>query len=315
MISSATIFGAALPVFLVMALGVLLRRRGVLPTSLDDGLIALTINVAYPAFILRKLIGNEALRDPAHLIWPALCGVGFVAIGLGLGWLAASAIGLRKGTGRRTFALAVSIQNYGYLPIPIMEVLWPDGHWAGLLFVYSLGIELALWSLGLMMLSGSATAGLRRVLNPVTGAIIVGSLITLTGLDAWVPFWARKTCELLGSGSIALGLLLVGTTLGDLLKQPGWWGGWATVGTGLVMRLAFLPALMLLTMLWLPSTPGLREVIAIQAAMPAAVFPLIMARRYGGHEATAMRVIVLTTLVSLFTIPAAVKFALSLMAH
>ena len=44
--------------------------------------------------------------------------------------------------------------------------------------------------------------------------------------------------------------------------------------------------------------------------MPAAVFPMIIARRYGGDEATAMRVIVMTTLLSLLTIPFAVKLAL-----
>ena len=46
--------------------------------------------------------------------------------------------------------------------------------------------------------------------------------------------------------------------------------------------------------------------------MPAAVFPMIIARRYGGDEATAMRVVVVTTLVSLLTIPFAVKLALQL---
>jgi predicted permease len=65
------------------------------------------------------------------------------------------------------------------------------------------------------------------------------------------------------------------------------------------------------TMLLLMGTsPDFRHVIAIQAAMPAAVFPMIIARRYGGHEATALRVIVATTLVSLLTIPFAVRLAL-----
>ena len=57
-----------------------------------------------------------------------------------------------------------------------------------------------------------------------------------------------------------------------------------------------------------------RHVIAVQSAMPAAVFPMILARRYGGDEATAMRVIVITTLVSLLTIPFAVKLALRVLA-
>jgi predicted permease len=116
---------------------------------------------------------------------------------------------------------------------------------------------------------------------------------------------------MLGECAIPLGLVIVGAILFDLLSKPGWHAdAGAAVGGGL-MRLGVLPLLMLGALFLIPSASSdFRHVVAVQAAMPAAVFPMIIARRYGGHEATAMRVIVMTTLVSLLTIPFAVKLAL-----
>jgi predicted permease len=45
--------------------------------------------------------------------------------------------------------------------------------------------------------------------------------------------------------------------------------------------------------------------------MPAAVFPIILARQYGGDPATAVRVVVVTSLGGLVTIPLWLQAGLS----
>jgi len=44
-------------------------------------------------------------------------------------------------------------------------------------------------------------------------------------------------------------------------------------------------------------------VVVIQAAMPSAIFPIVLARHYAGSPATAMVVALSTSAVSLVTIP------------
>jgi len=44
-------------------------------------------------------------------------------------------------------------------------------------------------------------------------------------------------------------------------------------------------------------------VLLVQAAMPSAVFPVLIARLYGGNPVVATQVAIVTTLVSLGTIP------------
>jgi hypothetical protein len=61
---------------------------------------------------------------------------------------------------------------------------------------------------------------------------------------------------------------------------------------------------------YLPCSVELKRVILLQAAMPAAVFPIIMARHYGGDPITALRVVVATSLGGLLTIPLWLRFGM-----
>jgi predicted permease len=309
--SSADILAATLPVFALMGLGFWFRRAGWIEAAADRSLLFLTVNVTYPSLILYKILGDSALRDPVNVWLPALCGAGFMAVGIGLGWLAAPLFGLRQPRSRNTFALACSVQNYGYLPIPILTALFPGDGWAGILFIYSLGIELVLWTLGVMMVSGQGLGAVRHMINPVVLSILLGVGLNFAGAGAHCPRWLHSVIVTLGDSSIPLGLLIVGITLADLTRSPGWHRDWRTPLGGVTLRLALLPLMMLAVAKFIAPGPQFRHVLAVQAAMPAAVFPMILARRYGGDETTAMRVIVVTTLVSVATIPFVVRWALA----
>lgn len=318
-ISLTLLLSAVLPVFLLMGAGAMLRKWLILAPEGDSSLIALAVNVTYPCFILENVVGNESLRDPVNVWLPMACGAGFMIIAGAISWLCAPLFGLRGGAVRRTFALTCSIQNYGYLPIPIMRVLFPEGDWTGVLFVYSLGVELVLWTAGVWLMDPHAKGAAKNAFNPVVLSIVIGLGLNLLpwadwmrpgNSGAWLFTSVQGAVQMLGQSAVPIGLLVVGATLGDLLALPGWHADWRAGIGGIVMRLVVLPTVMIGLLALLPATMEFRQVIAIQAAMPAAVFPMIIARRYGGDEATAMRVVVVTTLVSLATIPFAVKFAL-----
>lgn len=309
-LSPASIFAAALPVFLIVVLGWLLRKLGKMTAAADDSIIFLTVGITYPAFILHKILGDNALHDLRNLLIPSACGAGFMLLGLLVAWGMAPWFGLRERSSRGTFAVACSIQNYGYLPIPILAGLFPDNAWAGILFVFSLGVELVLWTVGVMVLSGSARGAGRSLFNPVVLSILIGITVNFLGWDAGIPHWFLRLLEMLGNCSFPLGLLLFGAALADLLKLEAWHHQWRTSVGAVLLRLGLLPLMMVAIALWIAPGEHLRHIISVQAAMPAAMFPLVMAKRYGGDEATAMRVILFTTLVSFATIPFAVQAAM-----
>ena len=61
----------------------------------------------------------------------------------------------------------------------------------------------------------------------------------------------------------------------------------------------------------LPFSTEIKRVLVVQAAMPAGVFPIVLARMYGGDPATAVRIVAGTTLLSLVTIPLWIRWGMA----
>jgi predicted permease len=121
--------------------------------------------------------------------------------------------------------------------------------------------------------------------------------------------------RLTAAAAVPLALLLTGATFADqarnLKAQPG---GGVALGSCL-LRLGLLPLSLLALARWLPCSPELRQVIMVQAAMPSAMFPVILAKHYGGDPATALRIVLITSVLGLITIPLWLKFGLIVIGH
>jgi predicted permease len=100
-----------------------------------------------------------------------------------------------------------------------------------------------------------------------------------------------------------MALILIGAIVADHLHEFHSASGWRVIGSAALLRVGLLPILFLLVAKFLPASLELKRVIVLEAAMPAAVFPIVMARHYAGDPATAMRVVIGTTVVGLVTIP------------
>jgi predicted permease len=210
--------------------------------------------------------------------------------------------------------------NYGYIPYPLVEQLYRDPQemrrTMGVLVVHNMGVEVAMWSVGVLLMSGALGRGWwRRVLNPPVLAILGAWGCNLVGVDRGHPALSPvfAAVELVGQVAIPLGLLLVGATLADLWHPRVLWGGWRTLVGGCVLRLGVLPVLALgVVAAWKDASVELQRVMAIQAAMPAALFPIVLARLYGGDPLVALRVVLATSLGSTVTTPLWLPLGLSL---
>jgi hypothetical protein len=69
-----------------------------------------------------------------------------------------------------------------------------------------------------------------------------------------------------------------------------------------------MPVLFLLLARFLPCSIELKRVLVMQAAMPAAVLPIVLTRHYGGDTRTALQVALGTSLAGLVTIPLWLRF-------
>ena len=289
------------PVFLLFALGALLRRTCRLTDESEAAMLRIYVNFFYPALILKSVLGNAALRDPANLVWPPVAGFGTIVLGFAVGYYAGRSLGLQVGAGLRTFAFAVGIYNYGFIPIPLMESLFGREP-LGVLLVQNMGCEVAIWSVGLVVLAGfGGRDGWRRMLNPPICTLLVAVAANLSGVA--LPAVVTRVIELLGACAIPFGLLLCGVTLDTYMEKPRQLYGGRTTPVACLVRLAVLPVVFLLAAKYAPVSLELKRVLVVQAAMPSGMMPLVLARHYGGQPLIAAQIIVGTTLLGVLVIP------------
>lgn len=310
------IFTKIAPVFILIGIGFAMRRVRWLSAEADHSLMQVIVNLLYPALILQFVLGNPALTALADLWLPPT--VGFLTILLGLSAGYAVSRLLRKNHPRMlpTFAFTTGIHNYGYIPVPIVLALFSGAgdHAVGILFLHNVGVEAAVWTLGVATLTaGSGEVAWKRIFNPPVLTMIVALGLNLSGTASYVPGYVLDVISWLAPCAIPLGIILAGATLADLLKEHGAaLRPLSTSGFACALRLGLLPIVFLLLARFLPgASDDLRRVIIIQAAMPAGMFPLVMTRYYGGDTRTAAQVILATTIVGLFTIPLWIQFGLS----
>jgi predicted permease len=292
-----------LPVFGLIGVGVGVRRLGWMEGDAETSLIRLVVNVCYPCLIFESVAGNSALRSPGNLLLPPLVGFAITWLGIRSGLLVAQAVGLHVGTGLRTFALAVGLTNYGYLPLPIMAGIWGRDS-QGVLLVHNVGVEAALWTVGVLVLSGlSLKEGWRKLVSPIVVTLLLAVASNLSGLTPHLPKVLTDTIHGLGVCGIPLGLVMTGVNLANYLGEPRALFDTRVIVAATLLRLGVLPIVLLALARYGPFSVDLKRVIVVQAAMPTAMVSIIVARLYGGHPRTAVQIVLGTTALGLFVIP------------
>ncbi|MCW1924045.1 AEC family transporter [Luteolibacter arcticus] len=307
--TSKAVLAAVLPVYLIILAGALLRKLRVLKVDQDEPVFRLVFSVLYPCFILDKILGSESVRNGGDVIWGIGLGFGLTVLGFAGAWLLAGLLQFQKGSGKRTFTLATGVQNFGYTAIPVVELMWAGTGAIAMLFVHNLGVELAIWSVGVMILSGEKTIPWKKLVNGPVISVLLGLVLVGSGLDRYLETAGghpvgepmRRAMAWIGAGAFPVALLITGALVSDLIgaERPSP----KIVLSGVVVRLAVLPMLLLAAAKFLPAPLALKQVLVVQAAMPSAMTPIMLAKVYGGRPGVAVQIVIATTVVSLFTLP------------
>ena len=305
---------SVLPMYGLIILGGLLRKTNTLKQEADASLMKTVINCFYPCLILDKILASETVKDAQLVAWTLPAGFCIILIGLTICKYGSAFFRIPSGPERNTFATTCGIQNYGFAAVPIVIALFPSDL-LGVLFVHSLGVEIALWTFGIAVLQGKMPRDFKSLLSAPVLAVIIGLLLVFTGIGetasekiALLP--AFTIMNWLGACSIPMALILVGATLSDELKEcvPTL----RTIIASITFRILLLPAIILGLLILLPIPRDLKLILIIQSAMPSAVMPIVLSKLYGGHPPTAGQVVIITQSIGILTIPLWITLGLSL---
>jgi predicted permease len=298
---------AVLGVFLVMGMGGLARHLRWFSKEVDRSLASFTSYVLMPCLFFDRIIHDPSLSAHLDAWYPAVLGFLCTVIGVLLAWGAARGLGryfaLHNDSQERTFGLTAGIHNYGYIALPLAEIFYPACVVS--LMIHNVGVDLALWSAGLYTISGK---GLRKswkriVFSPPLIAVALAVLIKQFGWVDWVPGPIEHATGKLGQCSVPIGLVLSGAILYDYFGKQPLAQIIGILSLAIPVRMLILPCCILAIAAWGTGSESLKQVLLIQAAMPAATFPIVMTRLYEQDVQTAWVVVVGTSLLSLMTIP------------
>jgi predicted permease len=313
--SPGAVIVAVLPAYMLILLGAVLRRVKILRSEHDESAMHVVFHVMYPCFILSKMLGSEALRNGSVVAWSIGIGFSELLVGGLVGFLFGILLRLEKGNGLRTFAFSVGIQNFGFTAIPIVQQLWGDAAVA-VLIVHNLGVELSIWTVGVMLMSNDKRIPWKKLINGPAISVVLGLILVGLRVDRYFvgnfDFYLfgpmREAMKWLGNGAFPLALVITGALMFDMVRveKPS-----ARIALGgSVLRLLVIPLIILAAAKWLPLSLELRQVLVVQAAMPAAMSPLLIAKLYGGRPGIAAQIIVASTVISLFTLPWVIAFGM-----
>lgn len=306
----SAVLDSLIPIFLLILLGHVLLRTGLVPAEGWIGLERLLYYAAFPALIVQSIgragaSGGEGLALAATLISAqsvvtlaivalrpvALARLdttrpGFTSLVQGVvRWNTMVALGLIGGLHG---SAAVSVAGYG------LAVMIP---FANLVSVTALAIdgdhgsEAGRGGLGRLLLKQLAT-------NPLVIAVALGLLLSWSPVK--LPRSADSALTLLGQASIATGFLVVGAGLDVAAIRPS-----PAVLLTVALKLVAMPALMLGFGLVYGLDGTTLSIAMICGAVPTASAAFVLARRMGGDAPLMARIVATQSVAAVATVPLA----------
>lgn len=307
---SLTVLSAVLPVFGLVVVGFVVRKLNWLTEEADQSWMRVNVNLLLPALILDSTLGNPALAHINTVILAPVLGYALAGGGMLLAFAASRFAGCADEKSARTFGVAAGLQNYSYVPIPLALLLFGQ-ETVGVVCMFVVGVEAAMWTVGVAVMTGAGVGrDWRNVVNAPLIAIVVALALNAVGAQSHIPGPVNTMMHWLAECAVPSALLLIGAVVADHLHEFHTPRAARMIVAAVVFRLGLMPWLFLLAAKFLPMSPELRRVLVIEAAMVSAVFPIAMAKHYGGHPPTALRVVLSTSVVGLVTIPLWIRFGL-----
>jgi predicted permease len=190
---------------------------------------------------------------------------------------------------KRNMIPIASMQNAGYLALPLGQAIYPDQFelYALYCFLIIMGLNPILWSIGKYLNTADQTQKFswKQLITPPFVALLTGIVLVLSGVHRFIPATVIDVIDLTGSATVPLANFILGAVLGGISLRI--WPSLTDVLKVTGIKFVLLPLITILLMLWFnlkATNPLLSDVILIQAALPPAIGIMIQIKNWGGNE-------------------------------
>lgn len=286
-----------LVILFAIALGYLAHHLGYLDGGTNQRLSKVILNITIPALTVGAVITGDTLPELPAILAVLGTAVVFYALGMVFALAAPRLLGGTPGQqGVWRFSLVFS--NTVFIGYPVVTALFgQEALFYAVILV--LPFNLLTYTLGPLMLVGARRFQWKQMLTPSTVAAVLGLFFALTRLRP--PAIVGECLAFVGNVTVPLSLLVVGSLLaglpmGQVLKSPRLW-------CLSLLRLLVMPGVIFVILRAMGTEPMLLGIAVIEMAMPVAINGSMLCLEYGGDTECMAQATLLTTVVSIVTIP------------
>ena len=288
---------------ILMLAGYVAAKTNVVTKSTLNALTGLIVKIILPAFIFSIVVGSKVTKKEFLVGGKFAAGV---VLCYSLLFLAGIVLNRVYKLDDRTKGISlalISFGNMGFFGIPLIQAIYNEPVAQVCISVSTIIDMTLLWTLGVYLCSRHRNAFslpgvVKRMANPVTMALLLAYIITLSGIS--LPDLLMDTITGLGNSSKYLTLIYLGGTVacastGNILKKP------CILALAAVKMLLMPFVIYLISGMFLPEIP--RTILAIVAGLPSMNTIAVMSAAFGSDAEYATETIFFTSLASLVTIP------------
>lgn len=327
------VFSKVLSIFLIIGVGFLANRRGILPESSNQFLVDLLILITSPCMILTSIAGKELTADTLLLTVQAfVCAVlYFLLLSLAGYTLFGKILRFSPHDDIPVYVMIFVSMNCGFMGFPLTLSLFGDDilyimviiNIAHTFYLYPFGeLQLKLYcgnssdsddrsegsersqrSRHLRSLRNAASAAA----NPCTLAAVAGLILLIAGIH--LPEFLFSGMEMIGDATVPLSMLLVGMKLGNSNFRRLFQNRMLLLTAGL--RMFVLPVIMFLIVNPLPLATDLKVALIFASCFASGVGIVPVISMEHKNALLASEGVALTTLFSMVVIPLSSMFLMS----
>lgn len=292
-------------VFIIILVAGLLVRKKIITQEHINALSKVTVIVLLPSLVFSNTLLHFSTETLPYWWMLPLFGIAMSSVGV-LFATGVFAFDFRK---QRNMIAVSSMQNAGYLVLPIGQVVYPEHftEFTLITFLFILGYNPILWTLGKYLVTSSDEKikfSYKTLITPPAVANILSLIIALLGWQKFFPDVFVGSVDLIGRAAVPIATFVLGATLGtvSLKKFPKL----INIFRVILVKYLMLPVVTIIILHYFKigeTHPLLADFFVIQAAAAPATGLILQVRTYGGDVQKVAGMMLITYVVCLLALP------------
>lgn len=307
------VIGQMCVMLIIILIGYIMFQKNKLSNQSSSHISGLVVNICNPATILCSAFEKEAAISVSDMLYALLVTICIYALLLAASLLLPLIMRIKK-EDRYMYHFLTMYGNVGFLGIPLVSAVL-GGSALVYVSINCVVYNLLFYTTGVSIIEKRAAtntvpaaSGIKAFLSRILNIGTVSSLLTilLYLVDFELPMVISDTVTYAGRATTFLSMIVLGVSVAQIPLREIFCHGKAYLFV--VLRMILLPICFVFLLKLFVTDSLLLGASALLLAVPCGNLPLMCSREHGLQADELARTIVLTTLLSVITIPLVVLF-------